>query len=162
MNEPIVFKRSVLVGQLVLIQVLVPPLVAIGVLFGLSRLYQVKFDGEIRVLAVLVAILAPLVLKRPQISSLTIVPRWSAIAFASITRWLILLALLFAIGYATKTSEEFSRRLVLTWAVVTPAPLILVSIFCTKSFADLCLRQTTCGLQSWLATTTSAKSCSSA
>jgi putative colanic acid biosysnthesis UDP-glucose lipid carrier transferase len=128
MNEPIVFKRSVLVGQLVLIQVLVPPLVAIGVLFGLSRLYQVKFDGEIRVLAVLVAILAPLVLKRPQISSLTIVPRWSAIAFASITRWLILLALLFAIGYATKTSEEFSRRLVLTWAVVTPAPLILVSI----------------------------------
>ena len=55
MNEPIVFKRSVLVGQLVLIQVLVPPLVAIGVLFGLSRLYDVKFDGEIRVLAVLVA-----------------------------------------------------------------------------------------------------------
>jgi len=32
MNEPIVFKRSVLIGQLVLIQLLVPPLVAIGTL----------------------------------------------------------------------------------------------------------------------------------
>ena len=128
MNEPIVFKRSVLVGQLVLIQVLVPPLVAIGVLFGLSRLYDVKFDGELRFLAVLVAILAPLVLKRPQISTLTVLPRWGSIAFAFIARWLVLLALLFAIGYATKTSEEFSRRLVFTWALVTPAPLILVSI----------------------------------
>ena len=128
MNEPIVFKRSVLVGQLVLIQVLVPPLVAIGVLFGLSQLYDVKFDGEIRVLAVLVAILAPLVLKRPQLSTLTILPRWGAIAFSLVVRWLVLLALLFAIGYATKTSAEFSRRLVLTWAVVTPIPLIFVSI----------------------------------
>lgn len=128
MNEPIVFKRSILVGQLVLIQFVVPPLVAIGVLLGLTRLYEVKFDGEIRVLAVLIAILAPLVLKRPQVSTLTVLPRWGAITFAGIARWLILLALLFAIGYATKTSEQFSRRLVLTWALVTPVPLILVSI----------------------------------
>ena len=47
MNEPIVFKRSVLVGQLVLIQVLVPPLLAIGMLYGLTYLYGAQFDGEI-------------------------------------------------------------------------------------------------------------------
>jgi putative colanic acid biosynthesis UDP-glucose lipid carrier transferase len=41
-------------------------------------------------------------------------------------RWLFMLAVLLAIGYVTKFSEDFSRRVVLTWAVVTPVPLILV------------------------------------
>ena len=50
MNEPIVFKRSVLIGQLVLIQLLVPPLVAIGTLYALTVLYGVRFDGEFRTL----------------------------------------------------------------------------------------------------------------
>jgi len=128
MNEPIVFKRSVLVGQLVLIQVLVPPLLAIGMLYGLTYLYDAQFDKELRVFAVLVAILAPLVFKKPELNTLTILPRWGTIAFSLILRWLVLLALLFTIGFATKTSEEFPRRVVLTWALVTPIPLIFVSI----------------------------------
>ena len=128
MNEPIIFKRSVLVGQLVLIQVLVPPLVAIGSLFGLTFLYESQFDRDIRVLAVLMAILSPMVFKRPELSTLTVLPRWGSIAFSLILRWLLLLGILFAIGFATKTSEDFPRRVVLTWALVTPIPLIFVSI----------------------------------
>ena len=128
MNEPIVFKRSVLVGQLVLMQLLVPPLIAIGTLYGLSVLYGARFDTEVRMLAVLVALLAPTVMKRPQVSTLTILPRWGSIAFSLVMRWLVLLAILFAIGYATKTSAEFPRRVVLTWAMITPIPLIIVSL----------------------------------
>lgn len=128
MNEPIVFKRSVFVGQLVLIQWLVPPLVAIGTLYGLTMLYGKRFDAELRVLAVLVAIIAPLVLKRPELSTLTIIPRWGSIAFSLVLRWLVLLALLFAIGYATRTSAEFPRRVVLTWAILTPIPLVFLSV----------------------------------
>jgi putative colanic acid biosynthesis UDP-glucose lipid carrier transferase len=128
MNEPIVFKRSVLIGQLVLIQLLVPPLVAIGSLYGLTVLYGFKFDNELRLLAVLVAILAPTVMKRPQVGALTILPRGWSNAAGLVLRWLVLLAILFAIGYVTKTSTEFSRRVVLTWAIVTPIPLIFVSL----------------------------------
>jgi putative colanic acid biosynthesis UDP-glucose lipid carrier transferase len=76
----------------------------------------------------LIAILAPTVMKRPEVSSLTAIPRWGSIAVSLLMRWAILLAILFAIGYATKTSEEFPRRVILTWAVVTPIPLVLVSI----------------------------------
>jgi putative colanic acid biosynthesis UDP-glucose lipid carrier transferase len=77
---------------------------------------------------ILIAILAPTVMKRPEVSSLTAIPRWGSIAVSLLMRWAILLAILFAIGYATKTSEEFPRRVILTWAVVTPIPLVLVSI----------------------------------
>ncbi len=128
MNEPIVFKQSVLVRQLVLIQVLVPPLLAIGMLFGLAHAYDWNYGNQLRVVAVLVAILAPTVFKRPELSTLTILPRWGTIAASLAFRWLVLLALLFAIGYVTKTSEEFPRRVVMSWAVVTPIPLIFVSI----------------------------------
>jgi putative colanic acid biosysnthesis UDP-glucose lipid carrier transferase len=128
MNEPIVFKRSVLMGQLVLIQLLVPPLVAIGTLFALIVSYDAKLDSYFRMLMVLVAILAPTVMKRPEVSQLTVIPRWGSIALSLIMRWAMLLAILFAIGYATKTSTEFPRRVVLSWAVITPIPLIFVSI----------------------------------
>lgn len=128
MNEPIVFKQSVLVGQLVLIQILVPPLLAIGMLFGLAHAYDWNYGGQLRIFAVLIALLAPMVFKRPELSTLTILPRWGTIAASLIFRWLVLLALLFAIGYATRTSEDLPRRVLLTWALVTPIPLIFVSI----------------------------------
>ena len=128
MNEPIVYKHSVLIGQLVLIQLLIPPLVAIGMLYGVTLLYEARFDSEFRMLAVFIAILAPMVMRRPVVGTLAILPRgWSIIASLTL-RWLLLLAILFAIGYITKTSTEFSRRVILTWAMVTPLPLIVVSI----------------------------------
>jgi putative colanic acid biosysnthesis UDP-glucose lipid carrier transferase len=128
MNEPIVFKRSVLMGQLALIQLVAPPLVAIGVLFTLTLIYDVRFDSEFRILAVLVAILAPTVMRRPHVETLTILPRWGFIVVGVVMRWFVLLGILIAIGYATKTSDEFSRRVVFTWAIATPLPLIFVSV----------------------------------
>ena len=128
MNEPNVYKRSVLIAQMALAQLLAPPFVAIGMLFSLSVLYDVPFDGEFRTLAVLVAILAPTVLRRPRIVPIEILPRTGSIATSLILRWLLLLAMLVVIGYVTKTSTEYSRRVILTWAMLTPIPLIIVSI----------------------------------
>jgi len=128
MNEPIVFKRGVLIGQLTLIRLVATPLVAIGFLYLLTLAYDVKFDTEYRILAILVAILAPTVMKRPEIDLLTTFPGWGSVIVDVGLRWLAMLGLLFAIGYATKTSDEFSRLVVFTWAAVTPVPLIFVSL----------------------------------
>jgi len=40
----------------------------------------------------------------------------------------VIIAILLAIGFITKYSVEFSRRVVLTWAVATPGVLILVTL----------------------------------
>jgi putative colanic acid biosysnthesis UDP-glucose lipid carrier transferase len=128
MNEPIVFKRGALISQLTLIRLVATPLVAIGFLFLLTLVYDVKFDTEYRILAILVAILAPTVMKRPEIDLLTTFPGWGSVIVDVGLRWLVMLGLLFAIGYATKTSDEFSRLVVFTWAAVTPVPLIFVSL----------------------------------
>ena len=128
MNEPIVFKHSVVIEQLTLVQLLVAPLVAAAMLYGLALLYDVRFDENFKTMTVLVAILAPIVIQRPRSVSDALLPRSWSIAASLVLRWLTLLAILFAIGYVTKTSPEFSRRVVLTWAVLTPIPLILISI----------------------------------
>jgi putative colanic acid biosynthesis UDP-glucose lipid carrier transferase len=52
-------------------------------------------------------------------------------------RWLILLFVLLAIGYATKSSSDFSRRMVLTWAVTTPGFLIGLALLLNEALKQL-------------------------
>jgi putative colanic acid biosynthesis UDP-glucose lipid carrier transferase len=128
MNEPIAFKRSVLIGQLTLFQLLVPPLVAIATLYFVAATHEIPFGADYKTLAVLVAILAPIIIQRPHNVAVAILPRSWSIATSVILRWLILLAILLAIGFVTEMSSQYSRRLILTWAVMTPVPLVLISI----------------------------------
>ena len=128
MNEPIVYKRSVLMGQLALVQLLAPPIVAIGMLYLLTQVYGARFNAEWRILAVLIALLAPTVLKRPRIMPVEFLPRFWSIATSLLLRWMLLLAVLFAIGFVTKSSTSYSRLIIMGWAVLTPIPLIIVSV----------------------------------
>jgi putative colanic acid biosynthesis UDP-glucose lipid carrier transferase len=45
-----------------------------------------------------------------------------------IFRWILLLAVMLAIGYVTHSLAEYPRRIFLTWAVVTPLALILSTL----------------------------------
>ena len=67
-------------------------------------------------LAVLVAILAPLILRLPPVTSMQLMSRQGPTAAGLLVRWVFLLVTLLFIGYLTKFSAEFSRRVILTWA----------------------------------------------
>ena len=51
-----------------------------------------------------------------------------SLVFSTVARWGMLLGVLLMIGYATKSSDYFSRKLLLTWAVVTPFALVMVEL----------------------------------
>lgn len=126
MSEPVVFKRSLPIAFLTVLRTLAPPIVAIGMLAGIARAFGVAFQSHFMMLSVLLAILSPVIMKSPQMTTFQLATgKWSVVA-SLLARWLFMLAVLLAIGYVTKFSEDFSRRVVLTWAVVTPIPLILV------------------------------------
>ena len=96
-------------------------------LVGIARAYGAAFGSHFMMLSVLLAILSPVIIQPPQMTTLQLATgKWSAVA-SLLVRWLFMLAVLLAIGYVTKFSEDFSRRVVVTWAVVTPVPLILVA-----------------------------------
>ena len=52
---------------------------------------------------------------------------WSSSLSVS-SRWFLLVAVLLLLGYATKTSAIFSRKVLFTWFVVTPPLLVLTKI----------------------------------
>jgi putative colanic acid biosysnthesis UDP-glucose lipid carrier transferase len=61
---------------------------------------------------------------------------WATTASVTIG-WLILIGILLLIGYATKTSELFSRRVLLTWFVATPPLIIAAKLLAYRFFLPM-------------------------
>lgn len=128
MNEPIVFKRSVSVALFSLLRAIAPAVVSVGLLFGLAHLFAVPFNEDFLLMAVVVAVLAPLIVQIPTLPAFQLMPaEWPTVA-SLLLRWMVLLGVLLAIGYAAGISGEFSRRVVLTWSATTPLLLVGVTL----------------------------------
>jgi len=105
-----------------------PALVAVGLLYGLCFLYGIEFKGFFVVLAILSGMLSLLLPRGQPPDPSQLVKSTLPLAIRVVVRWMVIVAILLAIGFVTKYSVDFSRRVVLTWAVATPAVLILVSL----------------------------------
>jgi len=133
MPQPIIYKSSLSIAVLTVLRTASPAIVAVAMLYGIIALFEAPFDIRYRVLSVLLVIMAPIVMHQPPLNSTQALAPQGLTAVGLLARWVVLLAILLAIGYATKFSEDFSRRVILTWAVITPAPLILVSLVISET-----------------------------
>jgi len=129
-SEALSFTRSFSIALLALLEAMAPPAVSVGLLYGLCILYGAEFRGFFVVLAVLVAALSVLlppprrgVPSPRQLLS----PTWP-LAARVLTRWLVIVGILLAVGFVTKYTADFSRKVVVSWIVATPAVLILVTL----------------------------------
>jgi putative colanic acid biosysnthesis UDP-glucose lipid carrier transferase len=126
MTEP-VLKKSFQIAILTLLQAVIPFPVALTCLYVIAHFYGMPFDStspEIIVLAVvcLVLVQAPREM-RTQLTSQRI-----PAAISVVLRWLLMLAVLLAVGYATKSLEAFPRSVFLTWAAATPVFLVAITL----------------------------------
>lgn len=129
MTEPITFTRGFSLALLTLLDAVVPPAAAVGLLYGLCVIFDVSFSGFYVVLSILVSMLS-LFLPRGRPGEQTqLLPATLPLALGVVARWSIIVAILLAVGFVTKNSQPFSRRVVMTWVVLTPALLILVKLF---------------------------------
>jgi putative colanic acid biosynthesis UDP-glucose lipid carrier transferase len=129
-SEALSFTRSFSVALLALLEAVAPPAVSVGLLYGLCVLYGAEFRGFFVVLAILVAALTA-VLPPPRArgpgSPQLLSPPWP-LAGKVLMRWMVIVSLLLAIGFVTKYTSDFSRKVVLSWILATPAILILVTL----------------------------------
>ena len=110
------------------LEAVLPALVSVGLLCGLCALYGIEFKGFFVVLAILSAMLSLLLPRGQPAQASQLVKSTVPLAIRVVVRWMVIIAILLAIGFVTKYSVDFSRRVVLTWAVATPAVLILVTV----------------------------------
>jgi putative colanic acid biosysnthesis UDP-glucose lipid carrier transferase len=127
MEEPVVFKNEF--SQLMaVVQAVLPATVAVGTLVLLCGIYGAPFGTHFVALSLVVAALAAMLLKSSVRVSGNLFAQWTAIAGNVLTRWIMLFGALLVIGYMTKVSAIFPRRVIFTWTLVTPLVLIVVNI----------------------------------
>jgi putative colanic acid biosynthesis UDP-glucose lipid carrier transferase len=129
-SEALSFTRSFSIALLALLEAMAPSAVSVGLLYGLCALYGAQFRGFFVALAILVAafsiLLPPARGRQPgegQLLSPTL-----PLAGRVLLRWMVIVAVLLAVGFVTKYSSDFSRKVVVSWIVVTPMVLVLVML----------------------------------
>ena len=123
MTQPVLFKQSFLIAVLAGVQAIMPAVVAVGALYATIIFFGIVFDRSSQAI-IIVAVLCLILVQAPrEVTTQITSPRLSAVTDV-IFRWILLLAVLLAIGYVTRSLAEYPRRIFLTWAVVTPVALI--------------------------------------
>ncbi|MEA3134459.1 MAG: hypothetical protein QOG17_2305, partial [Gammaproteobacteria bacterium] len=128
MTQPVLAKQSFLVAILVGVQAIMPAAVAIASMYATIILFGSVFDPSSSAIVIVIVLCLVLVQPPREVSSQLTSARVSAVVDV-IFRWLLLLAVLLAIGYVTKSPlQAYPRRVFLTWAAATPLALILATL----------------------------------
>ena len=127
MNQPVLYKQSFLIALLAAVQAVIPAVVAVATLYATVTFFGSVFDRSSQAI-VIVAVLCLVLVQPPrEVTAPLTTARVTAIA-DTLFRWLLLLVVLLAVGYVTNSFEAYPRRIFLTWALVTPVALILVTL----------------------------------
>jgi putative colanic acid biosynthesis UDP-glucose lipid carrier transferase len=127
MNEPVLVKQSFLIALLAAGEAVLPAAVAVGSLYATIVFFGHPFDPSSAAITIVSVLCLVLVQPPREVGTHLASERLSGIADV-IMRWMIMLLVLFAVGYITKTFTRYPRRILLTWAVVTPLLLIAVTL----------------------------------
>jgi putative colanic acid biosysnthesis UDP-glucose lipid carrier transferase len=127
MTQPVLFKQSFLIAILAGIQSVIPAVVAVVSLYLTIVLFGIAFDRSSEAI-IIVAVLCLVLVQAPrEVSTQLTSARLSAVVDV-IFRWLLLLGVMLAIGYVTKSLTDYPRRIFITWAVVTPVALVVSTL----------------------------------
>jgi len=127
MTQPVLVNKSLLIALLTGLQAVIPAVVAVGSLYLNVIFFNHIFDPS-SAAVVIVAVLCLVLVQPPREVSTQLTSERTTAVIDVIFRWLLLLAVLLAIGYVTHSLTAYPRRIFLTWAVVTPVALIAATL----------------------------------
>jgi len=103
---------------------LLDPLFSVAALYGTCLALGVAFNEPYQLLAIIASLLVVITF-----GTTNVYRPWRAAPLGQEAHyiwvsWLVVCGILFMLGYFTKTSEIFSRRVLLTWLVLTPVLMV--------------------------------------
>jgi len=113
-------------GALLVFSKLVGALSAVTTLYLCMWIYGIQMRDPYAALIIIVALLALIAFPGTQASQIRPGSRFWSYSVSTIGRWALMLGVLLILGYATKTSAIFSRKLLFTWVLLTPPIIALV------------------------------------
>jgi putative colanic acid biosysnthesis UDP-glucose lipid carrier transferase len=127
MTQPVLSKQSFLLAVLSGLQALVPSCVAVACFYGVITFYGKHFDPSSAATSLVVVVCLIMVQPPREVTTQLSSQRVSAVVDV-VFRWLLMLVVLLAVGYVTKTIESVPRRVFLTWAAITPVFLGIATL----------------------------------
>jgi putative colanic acid biosysnthesis UDP-glucose lipid carrier transferase len=127
-NDSIVARHSFTSVMVAGLQAVLPAVVVAAMLYAAVIVKGEPVKNIYQSLAAVSSALALLLMQPSRYGSSRVVVDRGSLALSVLMRWAGLLAILAAIGFATKSSEEYSRVIITTWALVTPFMLILMEV----------------------------------
>ena len=127
MIQPVLLKQSFMIALLTAVQAVVPALVAVGSLYASLVVYGHHFDPSSEAI-VIVSVLCLVLVQPPREFSTQLTSARLTDVADIFMRWIMLLLVLLAVGYVTRTFTVYPRRVLLTWATATPVALIAVTV----------------------------------
>jgi putative colanic acid biosynthesis UDP-glucose lipid carrier transferase len=129
MSNNILGRYSIAGAILALLRAFVPSAVTVLVLYlVVCHVAGEQFSGQYIALSTFAFVLGLIVLRPSETSGEQFEPNRISILTSTIARWVAFLATLLLIGFLTKTSAMYSRQVILIWALVTPAGLVLAGL----------------------------------
>ncbi len=108
-----------------LLSALIAPIVIVISLRIITFSYGIKFDGAYLALAIITFLISFTIFKEVSLLSFLQSGSFGSYSKNLLGAWIFLLAILLFLGYATKSSEEFSRRIIISWSFITPVVLLI-------------------------------------
>lgn len=128
LSESVFFKRSLAIGLLVGLWAFVPSVLAGLGLYGIVLAYGEQFDRDYVVLLIIVVALCTLVMQPARNIASPLTYRRLSLVAEILGRWLIFLFALLVVGFVTKLTDDYPRRILLTWAIASPLVIIIASL----------------------------------
>jgi len=127
MTQPVLLKQGFLIAILTGIQAVMPAVAAVASLYATIIFFGHKFDPSSAAIVIMVVLCLVLVQLPREVNGQLTSARLSAVGDV-ILRWLLLLGVLLAVGYVSKSLYGYPRHIFMTWAAVTPVVLIAITL----------------------------------
>jgi putative colanic acid biosynthesis UDP-glucose lipid carrier transferase len=126
MNDSIVGRHSFASVFVAGLQAIAPAVVVTLTLYAVAIFRQEPFGDEYVALAAVAAALSLLLLQPHRYGSARAIVDKGSLALSVLARWGALLVILSAIGFITRATGHYPRGVVLSWAIATPACLVIL------------------------------------
>ena len=134
------FKRGFLIGLALLVERVAAAAITFASLAACIWLYEdTTVNTAYKVLLIVSTLLALMLLGGTRSADNYVGRRFWTTTVSVIGNWLVLFAILLALGYATKSSAIFSRKVLFTWFLVTPSLIVFGRILISQFISRLAL-----------------------
>jgi putative colanic acid biosynthesis UDP-glucose lipid carrier transferase len=128
MTQPVLLRQNFLIAMMTAIQSFLPWAIAVAALYAFMQLYAVPFYPSSAAVTV-IAVLCLVLVEPPRDVTLQLASARLPAATGVIARWLMLLTGLGAVNLFADILQDFPRRLLWSWVLLTPFALIGATLF---------------------------------